>query len=271
MTKQYSWQKSTKRFTKVLLPGLLLLASCGSSSMSAEKLRTKFISAGGTCSVEVSSESTTTSTSASSIETSISVLEYHDCGEDEASMSRYETQTAVLQSRLYVDGLTWGFSKSTGSDLDLFLNPKVIVDTWSISISDAEVAIAASLASKLGGTVFDFNDSATRAKVLQEITNGDPIVALEKVAKGCGAAEQLSSDGQSISFDTKGKDDSDGDGMYSAFCALRILGAADFVFEAILTTRALDGRVEESWDKFSASWTYHPDSGMRLTVVAEKQ
>ena len=219
--------------------------------------------------MEVSSESTTTSTRASSIETSISVLEYHDCGEDEASMSRYETQTASLQSGLLGDGLIWGFSKSIGSDLGS--NPKVVVDTWSISISDAEVAIAASLASKLGGTVFDFNDSATRAKVLQEITNGDPIVALEKVAKGCGAAEQLSSDGRSISFDTEGEDDSDGDGMYSAFCTLRILGAADFVFEAILSTRALDGRVEESWDKFSASWTYHPDTGMRLTVVAEKQ
>lgn len=32
MTKHYSWQKSTSRFTKVFLPGLLLLASCGNST-----------------------------------------------------------------------------------------------------------------------------------------------------------------------------------------------------------------------------------------------
>jgi hypothetical protein len=32
-------------------------------------------------------------------------------------------------------------------------------------------------------------------------------------------------------------------------------------------TRALDGMQDASWDDLSASWTYHPDAGLDITVT----
>jgi hypothetical protein len=32
------------------------------------------------------------------------------------------------------------------------------------------------------------------------------------------------------------------------------------------STRALDGRQTASWDGIDAAWSYHPDSGMNMTV-----
>lgn len=31
-------------------------------------------------------------------------------------------------------------------------------------------------------------------------------------------------------------------------------------------TRALDGMVEDSWGDYEATWTYHPDNGMDMTI-----
>jgi hypothetical protein len=31
-------------------------------------------------------------------------------------------------------------------------------------------------------------------------------------------------------------------------------------------TRALDGRQSETWEDFSASWTYHPDNGLDVLI-----
>jgi hypothetical protein len=180
----------------------------------------------------------------------------------------YESQSAALTAALFTEGLSWGLVRAIGLDPSQS-DPDIFIGSWQIAISDDEVAIANSLASKMRGEVYDFKDPEIRAEVLQEITNGESIKVLREVSKGCLAAEQLSSDGQSISFDTKGDEDSDGDGLFSVFCTLRIMGAPDFVFESILSTRALDGRTEESWGEFRASWTYHPDTGMRLTVLAK--
>ncbi len=240
--------------------------------MSAEKLREEFIAAGGTCTTEVGVDSTTT-TSGGSTESTLAVpgsLESHDCGEGEASMYLYETETAALVSGLFIEGLVWGTLKAMGIDAEEPA-PQIFVKNWKISLADDENAIASSMASELGGRVLDFKDPSVRASVLRDVAKGDPIVSLKEVSKGCLASEQLSSDGKSISFDTEGEEESDGDGVGFAFCTLRILGAPDYVFEKILTTRALDGRTEDAWDAFSANWTYHPDTGLRVTVVAESR
>jgi hypothetical protein len=34
-------------------------------------------------------------------------------------------------------------------------------------------------------------------------------------------------------------------------------------------TRALDGRQQDTWGGYTASWSYHPDSGMELIVQAK--
>lgn len=34
----------------------------------------------------------------------------------------------------------------------------------------------------------------------------------------------------------------------------------------IASTRALDGVQEDSWDDYTAHWTYHPDDGVNITI-----
>jgi len=41
-----------------------------------------------------------------------------------------------------------------------------------------------------------------------------------------------------------------------------------FVSEAVWATRALDGRQEDSWPGYTAAWSYHPDSGLRMIIRA---
>jgi hypothetical protein len=53
----------------------------------------------------------------------------------------------------------------------------------------------------------------------------------------------------------------------TAACILNSLDVTMAVLEHIDTTRALDGRQEDTWGNHKASWTYHPDSGLRLTVT----
>ena len=36
------------------------------------------------------------------------------------------------------------------------------------------------------------------------------------------------------------------------------------------STRALDGTQTDSWKDIDARWTYHPDNGLRLTLVDRK-
>ena len=35
----------------------------------------------------------------------------------------------------------------------------------------------------------------------------------------------------------------------------------------IESTRALDGYQQETFGEFSASWTYHPDDGLNMTIT----
>jgi hypothetical protein len=78
-----------------------------------------------------------------------------------------------------------------------------------------------------------------------------------------------SADQTSVSFDTEGEDDYSGDSLLDVYCSLSIIGAPDYVFDLIGTTRALDGRQTESWGKFRATWSYHPDSGLQLLIVVQ--
>jgi hypothetical protein len=87
------------------------------------------------------------------------------------------------------------------------------------------------------------------------------------VAEGCFSKKLLSSDGASISFDSKGEDDSQGDSLGSAYCILHALLAPEYIYKNIAETRALDGLLEESWSDFRVNWRYHPNTGVQLTII----
>jgi len=49
-------------------------------------------------------------------------------------------------------------------------------------------------------------------------------------------------------------------------CILKELKAPAAVVQHIDGTRALDGQQTDSWPGYSARWTYHPDSGLDITI-----
>lgn len=53
-------------------------------------------------------------------------------------------------------------------------------------------------------------------------------------------------------------------------CVLTAVSVPDSVVSEIDATRALDGMQRGSWNKISASWTYHPDHGLRLILTEAK-
>lgn len=76
--------------------------------------------------------------------------------------------------------------------------------------------------------------------------------------------------GSTLIVNTKPEDD-DPLGLTSLAldCVYEQLDVPKRITERIGSTRSLDGRQEGSWDGFSASWSYHPDSGANLIIVQD--
>ena len=79
---------------------------------------------------------------------------------------------------------------------------------------------------------------------------------------------EIASDGSWMKIDTNPYDIDD---YYDSTALSKIksinsdLGFSSSVYQEMLETRALDGRQTESNDKYTVTWTYHPDYGMEVT------
>ena len=83
---------------------------------------------------------------------------------------------------------------------------------------------------------------------------------------------EISSDGSYMIIDTNPLDIEDyygADAMNSIEKINKKLGFSDSVYQKMLQTRSLDGRLSEANKKYTVSWTYHPDNG--LEVIYEKK
>ena len=90
---------------------------------------------------------------------------------------------------------------------------------------------------------------------------------LVAAANGCGWPALVRNGGKSITLNTQGKTESTGDALSVVSCILGGIGTPDYVVSHISATRALDGQQTDTWDGFTARWTYHPDVGMTLIIV----
>lgn len=54
-------------------------------------------------------------------------------------------------------------------------------------------------------------------------------------------------------------------------CVLSALSVPDSVVSQMDATRAMDGMQKASWDNISATWTYHPDDGLRIILAESKE
>lgn len=95
--------------------------------------------------------------------------------------------------------------------------------------------------------------------------------SFQKAADSCNAAHtsgvSVGDKGSSITIDTKGADDTSGASMDDAACILNALSVPDSVISQMDSTRALDGRQSATWADVNASWTYHPDTGVKIILT----
>lgn len=112
------------------------------------------------------------------------------------------------------------------------------------------------------------NDANAKAAAEAEANKPRPLP--EAVAKCKLTAEKTSAklgdDGHSLSLDNEGEDDLSGLSMTQINCVLEALNMPDSIYDQMGSTRALDGTLRDSWDVFSVSWNYHPDSGLNVNL-----
>lgn len=83
----------------------------------------------------------------------------------------------------------------------------------------------------------------------------------------------IASDGSYMTIDTNplNIDDYYGSDAIAAIEEInKKLGFSDSVYQKMMQTRSLDGRISEENDKFKVSWTYHPDNGMEVMYEKNK-
>ncbi len=110
--------------------------------------------------------------------------------------------------------------------------------------------------------------SAAPAAMLTPTPTPTPALPrLAKAALDCGIGPRVQDKGASVFLDTKGTKDSSGDPMATVTCMLSLTDAPAYVSDHIGQTRALDGTQTDEWAGYKARWTYHPDAGLRLTII----
>jgi hypothetical protein len=92
---------------------------------------------------------------------------------------------------------------------------------------------------------------------------------LEAVYESCGLSDgsSIGDNGATLSIDTMGETEYVGASITDLMCVLDDpdLGVPDYITQAVLETRAIDGRQNDEFDEITMSWSYHPDNGMSLT------
>lgn len=94
---------------------------------------------------------------------------------------------------------------------------------------------------------------------------------LDLAVEGCVANEDdrrhvyVTDEGGTLILRTEG-DESAGAPFLVLWCVYDHLDMPEAITSRISSTRALDGTQTGTWDRYSASWTYHPNSGLNLII-----
>ncbi len=198
------------------------------------------------------------------------ILENLNCGEEEESISIYGAEEDARKARYFLSFLVDGVRLSIGSEETEFYGIFLASAFIYLPRNAYTESKAQQIADEIGGSFHSSFDEEFQNDVFNEIASDSANGGMTEAAEGCVASELMSNDAVSISFDAKGEEDADEDTLFSAFCLLKALAAPDNIFDSVMRTRALDGRIEESWGAFRAPWSYHPDSGTNMTVLFEE-
>lgn len=115
---------------------------------------------------------------------------------------------------------------------------------------------------------------AIKKGLVEETGNDNAVVdtPLEVAVRACAVpADKVVDHGMSLTLSTGGKESVGDATVRDVVCVLDELEAPNYVEEHIYSTRALDGQQSDTWGDWEVRWTYHPDSGLRITVIDRSQ
>jgi hypothetical protein len=129
----------------------------------------------------------------------------------------------------------------------------------------ALVALAAGIAVAVGTTSGTDAGSPTSSTAAQ--TGLRHAYTACSLVWGGGEAGIIADHDHTLNLDTDGKKDPGMLRLSHVQCVLKDLSAPDAVWMHMGDTRALDGRQQDSWGAYTASWTYHPDQGLDVIIT----
>lgn len=133
---------------------------------------------------------------------------------------------------------------------------------------------AAVIVAAAGGALFldSRSDDGAPAAAASASSTGGLGNPLRGAANSCDTQKmgtRVEDDGKTLIIDNTGDEDSPSASVdvITLQCLLGALSTPESVKAQMFATRALDGRQEATWDRFSASWSYHPNTGLDLIVT----
>lgn len=96
-----------------------------------------------------------------------------------------------------------------------------------------------------------------------------PAHPLVRVQFDCNLELTYATDGDNyhtLTLDERGTQDEGGLSRSDITCVLDKLGATDAVKAHVAGTREVDGRQTDSWDGYTASWTFSSAQGLTITL-----
>lgn len=98
-----------------------------------------------------------------------------------------------------------------------------------------------------------------------------PLIAAVQACKVSATAPgvALGDEYTSLTLDGQGSSDVEGVPLDDLYCILDALDMPEVTRELLDSTNALDGRQTASWDGYEAAWSFHPDSGLNVTVQTD--
>lgn len=96
--------------------------------------------------------------------------------------------------------------------------------------------------------------------------SGPSLTAAEQKCNDGRTATQLGDGGKTLIIDSSGDVIKSIVDEQTVGCVLDYLHTPAAVRSHIESTRALDGQQTDSWDGYTARWTYHPEDGLDITI-----
>ena len=136
---------------------------------------------------------------------------------------------------------------------------------WPFAVAAGVVLL---LAAFVAVVVWDDGPEAPRPASASDLEHQD-VGKLQSAKDECALSEagvRVADGGHTMIFDGSGKEDFSGASVTVLACVLEKLGTPQAVIAHLDSTSALNGRQEDNWGSFTASWTYHPDNGVDLII-----